>query len=162
MCDTKYAGRGASRGVRAWFWPMFALAWAVCPSPASAACLPNADPAMRALQKLVDQDANGALKKVQMLLDAESAAPHVNGQRLASLYSVQAQAFSILERESDAQTAVSNGLKFATDNTDPIRVTLLSTYAENVYDQAGIAKAVMATEAAQSAQARGSLADICL
>ena len=48
--------------------------------------------------------------------------------------------------------------------TTPIRYAsiLLSTYAENVYDQAGIAAAVKATEEAQAAQSRGSLADICL
>ncbi len=87
---------------------------------------------------------------------------HPDPQRLASLYSVQAQAFSILELESKARDAVFKGLKFATDNTDPVRIDLLSTYAENVYDQAGIAAAVKATEEAQAAQNRGSLADICL
>jgi diguanylate cyclase (GGDEF)-like protein len=39
---------------------------------------------------------------------------------------------------------------------------LLSLYAENVYDQAGISAAVKLTEEAQGVQKRGSLADICL
>ncbi|MGO9930421.1 MAG: diguanylate cyclase [Steroidobacteraceae bacterium] len=132
------------------------------PLPAPAACLPSADPAIRALQTLVDQDAHAALKKVQVLLDAEVGSADPNPRRLASLYGVQAQAFSILELESKARDAVFTGLKLVADNTDPVRVDLLSTYAENVYDQASIAAAVTATEAAQSAQKRGSLADICL
>jgi diguanylate cyclase (GGDEF)-like protein len=157
-----YAGRWVSRAGAVWLCTTLLVAWAFGPLPAQAACLPNADPAIRALQTLVDQDAHAALKKIQLLLDAEVGSAQPNPQRLASLYGVQAQAFSILELESKARDAVFNGLKFATDNTDPVRVDLLSTYAENVYDQAGIAAAVTATEAAQSAQKRGSLADICL
>jgi diguanylate cyclase (GGDEF)-like protein len=157
-----YAGRWVSRAGAVWLCTTLLVAWAFGPLPAQAACLPNADPAIRALQTLVDQDGHAALKKIQLLLDAEVGSAQPNPQRLASLYGVQAQAFSILELESKARDAVFNGLKFATDNTDPVRVDLLSTYAENVYDQAGIAAAVTATEAAQSAQKRGSLADICL
>ena len=127
-----------------------------------AACLPNADPAIRALQILVDQDANAALKKVAVLLKTELATAVPNPQRLASLYSVQAQAYSILELESKARDAVFKGLKFAPDNADPVRIMLLSLYAENVYDQAGIAAAIKVTEEAQAVQKRGSLEDICL
>ena len=144
----------------AWLCPLL-VAWSIA-SPAAAACLPNADPAIRALQTLVDQDANAALKKLQLLLRDETASPTPNAQRLASLYSVQAQAYSILELESKARDAVFKGLKFAPDNTDPVRVNLLSFYAENVYDQAGITAAARATEEALAAQKRGSLADICL
>ncbi len=129
---------------------------------ATAACLPNDDPAIRALQTLVDQDANAALKQVQALLKVELAVPVANQERLASLYSVQAQAYSILELESKARDAVFKGLKYAIDNSDPVRVTLLSLYAENVYDQAGISAAGKLTDEAQSVQKRGSLADICL
>jgi diguanylate cyclase (GGDEF)-like protein len=138
------------------------LSWTFGLQPAAAACIPNADPAIRALQILVDQDANAALKKVAQLLKTELTAPMPNGQRLASLYSVQAQAYSILELESKARDAVFKGLKYATDNSDPVRIMLLSLYAENVYDQAGIAAAVKTTEEAQAVQKRGSLEDICL
>ncbi len=138
------------------------LSWTFGLQPAAAACIPNADPAIRALQILVDQDANAALKKVAQLLKTELTAPTPDGQRLASLYSVQAQAYSILELESKARDAVFKGLKYATDNTDPVRIMLLSLYAENVYDQAGIAAAVKTTEEAQAVQKRGSLEDICL
>jgi diguanylate cyclase (GGDEF)-like protein len=138
------------------------LACALRSSPVAAACLPNADLTIRALQELVDQDANAALKKVAVLLKAELATAVPSAQRLASLYSVQAQAYSILELESKARDAVFKGLKFAPDNTDPVRIMLLSVYAENVYDQAGIAAAVKVTEEAQAVQKRGSLEDICL
>jgi diguanylate cyclase (GGDEF)-like protein len=127
-----------------------------------AACLPDADPVIRSLQIMVDQDANAALRKVAAMLKTELASPIPNAQRLASLYSVQAQAYSILELESKARDSVFKGLKFATDNTDPVRVMLLSLYAENVYDQAGIAAATKVTEEAQAVQKRGSLEDICL
>jgi diguanylate cyclase (GGDEF)-like protein len=162
MCSSERAGRRASRVGIAGIFAALLLSWALMPLPATAACLPNDDAAIRALQTLVDQDANAALRKVQALLKIELAAPTANQERLASLYSVQAQAYSILELESKARDAVFKGLKYATDNTDPVRITLLSLYAENVYDQAGISAAAKLTEEAQSVQKRGSLADICL
>jgi diguanylate cyclase (GGDEF)-like protein len=162
MCKTSCAGRRASRAGIAGIFALLMLSWTFGLQPVAAACIPNADPAIRALQILVDQDANAALKKVAQLLKTELTAPMLDGQRLASLYSVQAQAYSILELESKARDAVFKGLKYATDNTDPVRIMLLSLYAENVYDQAGIAAAVKTTEEAQAVQKRGSLEDICL
>jgi diguanylate cyclase (GGDEF)-like protein len=162
MCILGQTGRRASRGGIASFCLAFLLALAWHPMTAQAACLPNADPSIRALQTLVDQDAKSALKKVQALLSTELSSPLPDPQRLASLYGVQAQAYSILELESNARDAVFKGLKYVADNRDPVRVNLLSMYAENVYDQAGIAAALKATDEAQAAQQRGSLADICL
>jgi diguanylate cyclase (GGDEF)-like protein len=162
MCQSRCEGRRVSRAGIAGIFALLLLSWGLGSLPAAAACLPNADPAIRALQTLVDQDANAALKKVAALLKTELEAPIPDAQRLASLYSVQAQAYSILELESKARDAVFKGLKYATDNTDPVRVMLLSLYAENVYDQAGIAAAVKTTEEAQAVQKRGSLEDICL
>ena len=162
MCKYRCAGRRASRAGIAGVLTLLLLACALRSSQVAAACLTNADPSIRALQELVDQDANAALKKVAVLLKAELATSFPSSQRLASLYSVQAQAYSILELESKARDAVFKGLKFAPDNTDPVRIMLLSVYAENVYDQAGIAAAVKVTEEAQAVQKRGSLEDICL
>src|SRR5579872_4033783 len=162
MCNSRYAGRRASRAGIAGIFAMLLLSWVLSAPTATAACIPNPDPEIRALQTLVDQDANAALKKVAALLKTELAVAIPNTQRLASLYSVQAQAYSILELESKARDAVFKGLKYATDNTDPVRIMLLSLYAENVYDQAGIAAAVKVTEDAQAVQKRGSLEDICL
>jgi diguanylate cyclase (GGDEF)-like protein len=161
MCKSRHAGRRDSRVGIAGICSVL-LAWAFSSSPVWAACLPNADPEIRVLQRLVDQDANTALKKVAALLHSELSAPFPDPQRLASLFSVQAQAYSILELESKARDSVFKGLKYVSDNTDPIRVSLLSTYAENVYDEAAIAAAEKITEEAQAAQTRGSLADICL
>jgi diguanylate cyclase (GGDEF)-like protein len=162
MCSLTCAGRRASRAGIAGIFAALLLSWVLGSQPASAACIPNPDPAIRALQILVDQDANAALKKLAVLLKTELTESTPNAQRLASLYSVQAQAYSILELESKARDAVFKGLKFATDNNDPVRIMLLSLYAENVYDQAGIAAAAKVTEEAQAAQKRGSLEDICL
>jgi diguanylate cyclase (GGDEF)-like protein len=162
MCSPRCAVGRVSLGGKAGIFAALLLSWALSSQPAVAACIPNADPAIRELQILVDQDANAALKKVALLLKAELTALMPSPQRLASLYSVQAQAYSILELETKARDAVFKGLKYATDNTDPVRIMLLSLYSENVYDQAGIAAAVKTTEEAQAVQKRGSLEDICL
>ncbi|HEX3915506.1 MAG TPA: diguanylate cyclase [Steroidobacteraceae bacterium] len=162
MCSPPCAGRRASRAGIAGIFAGLLLSLGLAAQPSAAACLPDTDPLIRSLQTLVDQDANAALKKVAVLLKTELASPIPNTQRLASLYSVQAQAYSILELESKARDAVFKGLKFAIDNTDPVRIMLLSLYAENVYDQAGIAAAMKVTEEAQAVQKRGSLEDICL
>src|ERR1700744_3365897 len=103
MGSLNSAGRRASRAGIAGFFALLLLSWIFGAHPADAACIPNADPAIRALQILVDQDANAALKKVAALIKAERAASEPNAQRLASLYSVQAQAYSILELESKAR-----------------------------------------------------------
>jgi diguanylate cyclase (GGDEF)-like protein len=131
-------------------------------SQAFAACLPSADPVIRQLQALVNRDAKQALAKVAGLLDVETASGHPSAARMAALYDVQAQAYSILELESDAREAVAKGLTFATADTDPIRLDLLATLAENVYDQAGIDAADKLIESAHASQPRGSLADTCM
>ncbi|MEA3173820.1 MAG: hypothetical protein QOF42_1231 [Gammaproteobacteria bacterium] len=141
---------------------MLFSAWAFAALPAAAACLPSADPSILALQTLISQDAKAALAKVRAMLDFETKLPHPNSQRLASLYDVEAQAYSILELTSSAREAVDKGLKFATGAKDPIRLGLLATLAENVYDPAQIAAADTMIEAAHALQPRGSLADTCL
>jgi len=142
--------------------PLLLAAWSVMPCQAFAACLPSADPVIRELQSLVNQDAKSALAKVKTLLDSETKVAHPNGQRLASLYDVQAQAYSILELEADARDSVAKGLKYATAAQDPVRLDLLAMLAENVYDQAEIDAADRLIEAAHKLQSKGSLADTCL
>jgi diguanylate cyclase (GGDEF)-like protein len=138
------------------------LAWCFLHSQAYAACLPSADPIIRPLQDLVNQDAKAALAKVKTMLDAEMARLHPNPQRLASLYDVQAQAYSILELEADARESVAKGMKYATGAQDPVRLDLLATLAENVYDQADIDAADALIETAHRLQVKGSLGDTCL
>ncbi|HME38937.1 MAG TPA: GGDEF domain-containing protein [Steroidobacteraceae bacterium] len=150
-------------GAPAWcFCSLLAFVWSMHPSPAQASCLASDDPAIRELQTLVDQDAARAVKRVQTIvgpLEHESA-PDVN--RLASLYAVQARAYSILELDEGARIAALKGLKLATAASDPVHLDLLTTYAENIYDPAAIDAALKSVEAAQAAQVRGSIADICL
>jgi diguanylate cyclase (GGDEF)-like protein len=138
------------------------LAWCLLHGPAHAACLPSGDPAVRSLQDLVNQDAKAALTKVNALLNAALAAPKANAQRLASLYDVQAQAYSILELEADARDSVAKGLKYASGARDPVRLDLLATLAENVYEQTEIDAADQLIETAHGLQSKGSLADTCL
>jgi diguanylate cyclase (GGDEF)-like protein len=141
---------------------MLAIAWATGASPSFATCLVSKEPAVRELQSLVDKDAARALKQVESRLQYLEHAPQPNAQLLASLYAVQAQAYSILELDDAAKKAASKGLRFATRVTDPVRLDLLSTYADNVYDAAGMDAALESIDAARAAQAGGSLADTCL
>jgi diguanylate cyclase (GGDEF)-like protein len=142
--------------------PLLVAAWLLLQSAAYAACLPSADPVIRPLQTLLNQDAKAALARVKTLLDGEAAAAHPNSQRLAALYDVQAQAYSILELEADARDSVAKGLVYATRAQDPIRADLLSTLAENVYEQTEMDAADQLIEAAHKQQVKGSLADTCL
>jgi diguanylate cyclase (GGDEF)-like protein len=141
---------------------MLIAAWVFGALPAAAACLPNADPGIRQLQTLVNQDAKAALSKVQTMLEFETKLPHPNAQRMASLYDVEALAYSILELTSAARDSIDKGLKFATGDKDLIRLDLLATLAENVYDEGQITAADTLIEAAHAQQTRGSLADTCL
>jgi len=131
-------------------------------SPVAAACLPSADPGVRQLQALVNQDAKLALAKTQTLLESELKVQQPNALRMASLYDVEAQAYSMLELTASARESVAQGLKYATDPKEPIRLDLLATLAENVYDEGQITAADTMIEAAHALQPRGSLADTCL
>ena len=139
MFYPKFAGRHACRAAARWLCSIF-FAWALLASPVSAAssCLISPDPAIRELQDLVDSDAAGALKKVRAQLDAAERAPRSDAQHLASLYAVQARAYTILELDDEARSAASKGLTFATLASDPVHLDLLSAYAVNVYDAAGL------------------------
>jgi diguanylate cyclase (GGDEF)-like protein len=161
MCESPQKGpRGPRAGKR--LFPLLWLAGIAAFSQAFAACLPSTDPAIHQLQNLVNQDAKAALKQVQSLLDAEQRLAIPSTQRLAALYDVQAQAYSILELTPNAREAVAKGLTYATDQKDPIRLDLLATLAENVYDQAGIDAADKLVDAAHALQEKGSLADTCM
>jgi diguanylate cyclase (GGDEF)-like protein len=141
---------------------MLAFAWAMGASPSFATCLLSKDPSIRELQTLVDKDAAPALKQVRARLQSVEHAQQPDAQLLASLYAVQAQAYSILELDDDAKKAASKGLQFAARGSNPVRLDLLSTYAENVYDAAGMDAALKTIDEARAAQAPGSLADTCL
>ena len=107
------------------------------PARRSASSTPDAgDP--RAAELLVD-----ATQGVRQTSDGSScgrrkhASTPANAQRIASLYAVQAQAYSILELDAEPPTAA-KGLAIRDSRGDPVHLDLLSTYAENVYDEAGM------------------------
>jgi diguanylate cyclase (GGDEF)-like protein len=162
MCNLRFVVRRAWRAAGRWLCSILACAWAFGPSSALATCLISTEPTIRELQMLVDQDAKRALKQVQARLDLLQHAAQPDAHQLAALYAVQAQAYSILELDEDAKRAASKGLQLATLASDPVRLDLLSSYAENAYDAAGIDSALNSIEAAQASQVRGSLADTCL
>jgi diguanylate cyclase (GGDEF)-like protein len=162
MCKLKAAGRHASRSAGGWLCRILAIAWAASPAPAGAICLISADPDIQELQTLVDKDAARALKQVGTRLRAAQQAPQSEARLLAPLYAVQAQAYGILELDDEAKNAASKGLQYAVSASDPVHLDLLSAYAENVYDTAGMAAAGKTIDDARAAQVPGSLADTCL
>src|ERR1700722_15357760 len=162
MCNSGILGRRAFRPAGWWLCAMLAAAWAIAPSRAPASCLVSADPAIRELQALVNQNAAKALKQVQAQLEPLEHSAKADAKQLAALYAVQARAYSILELDDAAKNAASKGLKLATLAADPVRLDLLSTYAENAYASADIDSALKSIDAAQAAQVRGSIADTCL
>jgi diguanylate cyclase (GGDEF)-like protein len=122
----------------------------------------STDPTFHALQTLVDTDAARALGQVQAQLDALEHAPRPDAQRLAALYSVQAQAYSILELDGAARNAATRGLEYAARPGDPGHLDLLLSYAENVYDPARLEAALKTLDDARTSLPPGSLADTCL
>jgi hypothetical protein len=162
MYKCNFAGRRAS-GTAGWWLPaVLALGWSVASSPLPAACLQSEDTAIRDLQTMVDKDAARALQLVNTRLRDLEHAQKPDAQLQASLYAVQAQAYSILELGDEAKIAAAAGLKFAARATDPVHLDLLSAYAENVYDPAGIDAAIKSIDGARAAQRPASLADTCL
>src|ERR1700682_4436471 len=137
MCKSSYSGRCASRGAGWWLCAVLAIAWAMGASPSFATCLVSNDPAVRELQTLVDKDAARALKQVRTRLQSLVIAPQPDGGPRASLYAVQAQAYSILELDDEAKSAASKGLHFATRVSDPVRLHLLCCDAGNSSDVGG-------------------------
>jgi tetratricopeptide (TPR) repeat protein len=127
-----------------------------------AGCLRNADPVIRQLQGLVSENAAKALRETQTRLDALEHAPRSDPELNAALYAVQAQSYSALELDGDARNAALRGLRLAPNAKDPTHLDLLSAYAENVYDEAGINSAVEEIETARALQTAGSPADTCL
>ncbi len=159
------------RGRRVWqtawllIWPAAVLLCAWPSSAAHAGCIVNPNPEMRHIQRLLAKDATRALKQVQDRMDAvrqEPVATPSRAEQLASLYAVQADAYGILERSAEARNSAALGLKLAPLPSDPVRLQLLSAYAENVYDEAGIAAAAADIEAARGAQKSDTQAAICL
>ena len=143
---------------------LLALAFFVAlPSVARADCFPIKDAGYAALDPLVDRNATQALSAVAARIRAlESAGSRADSRQLASLYAVQADAYSILELDHEARAAASRALTLVGGPTDPLRLELLSTQALNVYTQSGIRDAIASIEAARAQQPAESLSGLCL
>ena len=143
---------------------LLALAFFVAlPSVARADCFPIKDAGYAALDPLVDRNATQALSAVAARIRAlESAGSRADSRQLASLYAVQADAYSILELDHEARAAASRALALVSGPTDPLRLELLSTQALNVYTQSGIRDAIESIEQAGAQEAPGTLSSICL
>ncbi len=166
MYNFRHAGRHASRTARLWWWPFVLLGWACLPTTSLASCLASTDPAILRLQGMIGEDAAQALKQAQNMLKTLRREPSPDSSRdasrMASLYAIEAEAYGILELDTEARSAAAKGLVLASREHDPIHIELLSAYAEAVYDSAGISAAIEAVEAARILQPRGSPADTCL
>jgi len=167
MYTFRHLVRHASTGAALWMRPLLLLLGAAYPfAPAFASCIENPDRDMHRLQMMVAEDATKALKQTQSLLRTLKHAPlrdpTLNASRKAALYAVQAEAYGILELDTDARKSASQGLALATDDHDPVHLELLMAYAQSVYEKTGLASAIEAIEAARMVQPRGSTADTCL
>ena len=129
---------------------------------ARAACLVLPDAQIERIDAQVGRDARGALKEIQAELPSRDAHDPSKVEQLASLYAVQARAYSVLELDREAREAASRGLELVPAPTDPVHVNLVIQLTENVYDEVGLDDAVHSLEAARAQQAVGSGADLCL
>lgn len=129
---------------------------------ARAACLALPDTQIERIDAQVGRDARGTLKQIQAELSRQGAQNPSNVEQLASLYAVQARAYSVLELDREAREAAGRGLELARSPTDPVHINLLIQLTQNVYDEAGLDDAVHRLEAARARQPVGSGADLCL
>ncbi len=165
MCSFRHSGRHAKHAARLSWRPWALLLFACLPSAGWASCLVDPDAEIARLQELIAVDASKALQQAMAVLDALKRQPLPdaarNATRMASLYAVEAEAYGILELDSDARRTAAKGLALTPDH-GWVHLELLAVYADSVYDKAGIAGAIEAIEAARVLQPRGSTADTCL
>jgi diguanylate cyclase (GGDEF)-like protein len=136
---------------------------AVRPMAARADCFPVTDPVYVALDPLVNRNASQTLNDVAArLYSLDHGAAREDARELASLYAVQADAYSILELDHEARAAAEKGLALIDGSADPLRLELLSTAALNIYTQKGIRAAIDTITAARAALPTGSPSDLCL
>ena len=129
---------------------------------ARAGCLELSPPSTQPLQELSIRDPKKAIAAVKAALEVASRPSVVDESRIAALYAIEAQSYSLLELDADARSAALKGLEFAPLPNDSTHLTLQMVYAENVYDADGINAALTALDKARSLQLAGSRADLCL
>ena len=74
-----------------------AIAAIAVPAPASAACPSLPDPQLRALDRLIGRDAKQALAEIGARVSGLESLPGTTPAKLAALYALQANAYSMLE-----------------------------------------------------------------
>jgi diguanylate cyclase (GGDEF)-like protein len=141
---------------------LFALATLAIAGGAQAACFQSADPVIGRLQTLATRDATATLPQVRAQLELANKSAHPDAAYVASLLAVQAQSYTVLERDADARASALAGLAMMPDPDHVVHLELLSIHAENVYDRSGINAAIQSIEAARSRQPSDSIAESCL
>jgi diguanylate cyclase (GGDEF)-like protein len=160
-----------SKAARFSGWPLLLLlACALVPAASRATCLADSDPEVLRLQQLIGQDGPRALTEIKSALesaqrDSLSDTSHNalrTASRIAALYAVEAEAYSVLELDAEARVAAEKGLALVTNAHDPVHLELLIAYSSAVYDDAGIAAAIQTIDATRSPKLTGPVADTCL
>ena len=117
------------------------------------------------LQTLAALDLTNASQAVARAKSQIAAARrNVNTQplRLAALYAVEALSNSILELDAPARAAADSGLALGPPEDSSVRLSLMASYAETVYDVAGIKREVGKLAATAARQPKGSQSEVCL
>jgi diguanylate cyclase (GGDEF)-like protein len=129
---------------------------------ARAGCLELSPPSIKPLQELSIRDPKKALSAIKAALEAAALSVPVDEARVAALYAIEAQSYSLLELDAAARATALKGLELAPLPNDSTHLTLQMVYAENVYDADGINAALASLDKARSLQLPGSRADLCL
>ncbi len=129
---------------------------------AQVSCFVNADPAIRSLQVMSARDAKATLPLIDAEMNATRGLPELDLNRTASLLSVRAQTYQVLELDGNARATAMEGLQLVPDVNNPLHAELLSVYSENVYDHAGIEAAIKKIEAARARLKPDSADEVCL
>jgi diguanylate cyclase (GGDEF)-like protein len=122
--------------------------------------LPFAD--LQSLAELDLTNASQAVARANTLIAAAKHDHNASPLRTAALYAVAAQSNSILELDDPARAAALAGLGLNPPEDSAIRLSLMSSYAETVYDVAGLKREVAKLSAAQERQPHGSQTSVCL
>ena len=129
---------------------------------ARAGCLELSPASTQPFQELSIRDPKKAIAALKAALDVATRSPVVDESRIAALYAIEAESYSLLELDGEARSTALRGLEFAPLPNDSTHLTLQMVYAENVYDADGINAALTALDKARSLQLAGSRADLCL
>ncbi len=107
-------------------------------------------------------NASQAVARAQAQIAAAKLTADTQPLHLAALYAVAAQSNSILELDAPARAAALSGLALGPPQDSPVRLSLMVSYAETVYDLAGLKREVQKLTATAARQPKGSQSEVCL